>query len=69
MYTAARDLLFQYGAVERSGVRQRYAGTLGGEPSGAGTMMAGTDTLAEAGLRIVFVLTLVYVAASVSPRL
>ena len=44
--------------MERSGVRQTYAGALGGEPSGAGTMIPGTETRAEVGFRIVFVVTL-----------
>ena len=53
-----RNSLVQYGAVERKGVRHRYGGMLRGEPSGAETIMPGTETRADAGLRIVFVRTL-----------
>lgn len=52
------DILVQYGAVSLNGARHTCAGVPTGASSGAGLIIAGTDTRAECGLRIAFVFIL-----------
>jgi len=56
--------LSQYGAVERKVVRHSYAGTEDEVDEEVGTMIEGTETRADIGFRIAFVVTCHSIASS-----